>query len=299
MLNMGSELVDSGLLPHNIRTPQAAVAIILKGRELGIQAMYAMSSINVIKGKPTASAELMLALIYRDHGDQAIDFIESSNERCTVAFKRRQAKQARQFSFSMEDARAGDLLQNDTWRKYPAAMLRARCISAVARMAFPDTIAGMYTPEELGADVEVDEDGQVVVVVGEPEPIQQEPQRDPFSVTRWLEWVNGGPKDGKMAEPAAMDAYETWCLDWDSVIDRSGASTSVVNWITNGAGWKTLTAYQLKALKLTLTSDRFTQPDREQIQAAAQVYAEQTAAPASEKQSNLEAFKAAIDEVPL
>ncbi len=122
----------------------------------------------------------------------------------------------------------------------------------------------------------------------------QEPQRDPFSVTRWLDWVNGGPKDGKMAEPAATDAYEAWCLDWDHVIDRSGAATSVVNWITNSAGWRTLTAYQLKALQLTLTSERFTQADRDEIQKAAQVYAEQAKA----AMTPLEAFKAELEEVP-
>jgi len=40
-------------------------------------------------------------------------------------------------------------------------MLRARCISAVARMAFPDVISGVYTPEELGGSVQVIDD-QVV-----------------------------------------------------------------------------------------------------------------------------------------
>jgi hypothetical protein len=47
------------------------------------------------------------------------------------------------------------------WQKYPDAMLRARCISAAARLAFPDIIGGMYTPEEIGAPVNVTPMGAV------------------------------------------------------------------------------------------------------------------------------------------
>lgn len=160
MLGMADSLVQSGMLPAHIKTPQAAVAIIQKGRELGIPPMYALSNIVVIQGKPTANAELMLALIYRDHGDGAVTFAESTNERCTVAYRRRGWTKPQSFAFTIADAETAGLLKNPTWRTYPAAMLRARAISAVARMAYPDTIGGMYTPEEMGATVGAD--GEVI-----------------------------------------------------------------------------------------------------------------------------------------
>jgi hypothetical protein len=144
------------------------VALITKGRELGIPPMYALSNIAVIQGKPTANAELMLALIYRDHGDRAITFPESDGQACTIAYKRRSWPEAHTYSFTLDDAKQAGLMSNATWQKYPAAMLRARCVSAVARMAFPDSIAGMHLPEELGA--EVDEDGAPVI---EPAPIRE------------------------------------------------------------------------------------------------------------------------------
>jgi hypothetical protein len=153
-------LVRSGFLPHGVNTPEKAISIVMKGRELGIPPMYALSNIAVNNGKPTASAELMLALVYRDHGDEAVKVIESTAERCTVAYRRRGWQEPELFSFTIEDAHCAGLLGKDNWRHYPAAMLRARCISAVARFAFPDTIAGLYTPEELGARVLVREDGQ-------------------------------------------------------------------------------------------------------------------------------------------
>ena len=156
-------LVKSGLLPNTVNSPEKAVAIMLKGQELGIPAMYALSNIVVIQGKPTANAELMLALIYRDHGDNAVVFEESTAERCVISYSRRAWPARKQFAFTMDDARKANLLGNQTWQKYPAAMLRARAISAVARMAFPDSIGGMYTPEELGAAVSVSSEGELVI----------------------------------------------------------------------------------------------------------------------------------------
>lgn len=167
MLDMAETLVKSGMLPQHIKSPQAAVAIIQKGLELGVPPMYALSNIVHIQGKPTANSELMLALIYRDHGDAAVTFQESTSDHCTVAYRRRGWSQPGLFTFTMAEAEQAGLLKNAVWRSYPAAMLRARAISAVARMAFPDSIGGMYTPEELGATV--DADGDVIDVPSTPQ----------------------------------------------------------------------------------------------------------------------------------
>jgi hypothetical protein len=172
MLRMASELHKSGLLPSHIKSPQAAFAVIQKGLELGVPPMYSMSNIIVVQGKPTANAELMLALIYRDQGDNAIIFEESTAQKCTVAYKRRQWPAPRLYSFTIDDAKTAGLLSNQTWQKYPKAMLRARCVSAVARLAFPDSIGGMYTPEELGAQVAVTDEDEVTFIEAEHSPVK-------------------------------------------------------------------------------------------------------------------------------
>jgi hypothetical protein len=165
MLEMAGQLVQSGLLPKGIDKPAAALAIIQKGRELGIPPMYALSNIGIINGKPVVGAEVMLAMVYRDHGDQAIQFEETSAERCSVVYKRKSWAQYRTFEWTVEDAKKAGLTgKGGPWSQYPAAMLRARCISAVARLAFPDSLGGMYTPEELGAEVTVTDDGAIEVV---------------------------------------------------------------------------------------------------------------------------------------
>jgi hypothetical protein len=181
MMQMAETLVASGMLPSAIKTPAAALAVMQKGSELGIPPMYALSNISVINGRPVTGAELMLALIYRDHGDHAIVFEETGAEGCTVLYKRRSWSEARRFTWGIEDARRAGLLNKEgTWRQYAPAMYRHRCISAVARMAFPDTIGGLYTHEELGAEVTVNEEGEVVPVDA-PAPVVSlvEPDQEP------------------------------------------------------------------------------------------------------------------------
>lgn len=184
MLEQAAMLVPTGFLPESIRSAAQAAAIILKGRELGVPAMYALSNIAVIKGKPVAGAEVLQALIYRDHGDTALIPAESTSAKATYRFKRRGWPEYQTFSFTIEDARQAGITNNPTWAKYPAAMLRARCISAIARMAFADSIGGMYTPEELGAAVEVDAEGQFTITSSpaEPDP-EPAPQAAPAEAT--------------------------------------------------------------------------------------------------------------------
>lgn len=171
MLDMADALYKSGLLPTSIRSPQAALAVIQKGQELRIPPMAALSEIGVINGKPVCSAALMAALIYRDHGDQALLFDVTSELQCVIRYKRRGWAQWKQLAWTAEDARRAGLLgQRGPWTQYTPAMLRARCISAVARLAFPDSIGGLYTHEELGAEVTVTSDGEIVPV-GAPAPV--------------------------------------------------------------------------------------------------------------------------------
>lgn len=160
MREMAKSLLPTGFLPNTIKTPEQAVAIMLKGRELNVPPMYALSNIVVVQGKPSCSAELMLALVQREHGLDAMWVEESTNDRCTVSY--RAGKGTKSYTFTIKDAEQAGLFKNAVWKSYPAAMLRARCISAVARMAFPGAIGGMYTPGELGDDVTVNHEGEVV-----------------------------------------------------------------------------------------------------------------------------------------
>lgn len=169
--------IASGFLPDHITRGVApeeamarAVTIAVKGRELGIPPMQAFSSIAVIKGKPCLSSELMLALIYQRVKGAKVTFRtppEKQNSECTVEMQRPDGEPML-FRFTLQDAKtAGIATSGGAWQKYPAAMLRARAVSAGARAVFPDCIMGCYTPEEMGHEI-VDGDFEHVTPASPP-----------------------------------------------------------------------------------------------------------------------------------
>ncbi|MDQ3657848.1 MAG: recombinase RecT, partial [Chloroflexota bacterium] len=228
MLDMASALVPTGFLPESIKNPQQAVAIMLKGRELGVPTMYALSNIVIVKGKPTISAEMMLALIYRDHGKRAIRVKVSDDRQCTIEYRLDGWADVSSYVFSMEQAQHAGLTTNPTWTKYPAAMLRARCISAVARMAYPESIAGMYVPGELGEAVTVTDEGEVLSVAetGVIEAQAFEPGQAPATIRRAPQDAPEPPIDrGKVMQRlhsyVPHDALHGWAVEkkYESVAD--------------------------------------------------------------------------------
>ena len=156
-------VLKSGFLPATINTPEKAIAIALKGMEIGIPIMQSLSHIHIVKGTPGMSAELMRAMVFKHIPLAILDVIESSNEKATIRAKRPGGR-AVDFTFTIEDAKKAKVFSTNpdsSWQKYPKAMLLARATSAACRQIFPDALAGIsYTPEELGA--EVSEDGQVI-----------------------------------------------------------------------------------------------------------------------------------------
>lgn len=157
LIRLGTILLKSGLLPVSIKTPEAAAAIILKGHELNIGAMEALSSINVIQGKPTTSPQLMLALARRTKELENIS-IEDDGNACTVVIKRK-GQSPITTTFSMEDAKRMNLSNKDNWIKQAPTMRQWRALGANLRLTFGDAIAGLYTYEKMGAEVEVDGEG--------------------------------------------------------------------------------------------------------------------------------------------
>ena len=179
MKDQAVTLVKSGFLPYSIKTPEQAIAIMLKGRELGIPAMQAFSHIHIIQGKPTISAELMLALIYKNCPEAKIEYTRYEPDGCTITATRPGHKPA-VFTFDEADAKAAQLLGKENWKKYARAMYRSRCIAEMARSVFPDCLMGCsYTPEELNPDAKMDEEGQFIDVTPIVDSNPRQPQSSP------------------------------------------------------------------------------------------------------------------------
>jgi len=164
MKETATMLINTGFLPPAINTPQKAMALMLKGRELNIPPMSAIEQINIIQGKPAVSAELQLALIYRKYPNAQINFKQLSNKICEI-HAARPGGPVNVFGFTIEDASQASLLGKPVWKQYPRAMLRSRCISEMARSLFPECILGLsHTQEELGAEVTITDSGDQVIV---------------------------------------------------------------------------------------------------------------------------------------
>lgn len=155
-------LVKSGFLPVAINTPEKAVAVALAGRELGIGTMESFRSINIIQGKPTISPQLMLALANRT-GELEGQEIDSTDKRALVTITRK-GRKPHVAEFGVKEATDLGLMGKDNYKKQAKTMFVWRALAANLRVTFPDVLLGLYTPEELGAEVRVSDTESMEVV---------------------------------------------------------------------------------------------------------------------------------------
>ena len=153
-------LADSGYFTDARDAAQCGVKV-LAGLEMGIGAFSSMAGIHVIKGKPSIGAGLMAAAVKRS-GKYNYRVTKHTNTECVIDFFER-GEACGTSSFSMDDAKAAGLVNNDNWKRAPRNMLFARALSNGVRWYCPDVFdVSTYVPEELGADV--DDEGNLVRV---------------------------------------------------------------------------------------------------------------------------------------
>jgi hypothetical protein len=145
-------LLTSHLLPGGIKCAADALIILMTGRELGLGPMQSLRSIYVVEGRPTLSADLIAALVRRSGKCGELRCLETSATRAVFAGRRVEETEPTSLTFTIEDARRANLAGRKNWTAYPAAMLRARAQAALCRLLFPDVVAGIYDPDELGAE---------------------------------------------------------------------------------------------------------------------------------------------------
>lgn len=145
MLDVAGELVKTGFLPDHVKTAGQAVAIILAGRELGLEPMLALRSISMVKGKIVVAADAQLAL-FKAKGGRAR--FERLDETAAVLQLVHPNGDTHTETFTIEDAKRANLLNNANWRSFPKAMLRSRCITAGLKSVGFEPTSGTYDPDE-------------------------------------------------------------------------------------------------------------------------------------------------------
>lgn len=169
------------------RKPEEAAMLILTGVELGLSPMLALRGIYVVSGKPVLSADLMVAVVRRSGQCESWRVVESTTDRCTITTRRRGEAHDATRTWTMVDAKRAGVTGKSVWTQYPAAMLRHRCAADLAREVYPDVLMGLYDPEEMGAEPEVEAERPAVVAVAEPVQLAalgieaQAPRREPLS----------------------------------------------------------------------------------------------------------------------
>lgn len=172
---LGQVMVKSGFF-KDLREEAQAIVKILYGAELGFGPMASVMGVYIVEGKPSLSAQLIASAVQRS-GRFRYRVREWTATKCRIEFFE-EGESIGESSFSLEEATAAGLAGKAVWKSYPKAMLWARAMSQGARAYTPEIFLGaIYTPEELGANV--DEDGRVVEVTGQAVPYVPTRERDP------------------------------------------------------------------------------------------------------------------------
>lgn len=204
MLAVTDKIARTEFVPKALRgKPEAVLAAIMYGRELGLAPMQSLQKVHMIDGRPGLSADLMLAKMRA--GGIIILESESTAERAWIKARRADTGEVAEVEWTIEDARAAGLLGKDNWQKYRADMLWARAIGRLARRLASDLLAGMtYSSEEMA---DWDDDGFANVSRGTA-PVAFDPSR---------EAVKDAPTGGWKP---IMDllVYVDPSLDWQAIL---------------------------------------------------------------------------------
>ena len=135
-------------------TPQAVLSTVMMGRELGLPAMASLRGVHIIEGKHSLSAALMVALVLKSGLAEYFEPISFSATEATFETHRKGARNPVRITHTIDMARQAWSKSEDAWSKSgwgrnPTDMLVARATARLARMVYPDLLAGLYTPEEL------------------------------------------------------------------------------------------------------------------------------------------------------
>ena len=65
MMQWASTIIESGLLPDSIGTPEQVLTIVQHGKELGLTPHVALNNIHVIAGRPVVSSSMLGAMLKR------------------------------------------------------------------------------------------------------------------------------------------------------------------------------------------------------------------------------------------
>ncbi len=170
-----STAFNSKLLPSWVRSVDQAIVVALYGKELGLPPMTSFKVIYLVDNVPTLNAK-GLGMILRKLG---IEYYQTKDAEkvcddnkklinpiaiTEIKGKRKGDSDWHYVQFTWEDATNAGLTGKDNWKKYPKAMLYARCLSKFANIVAPDVMCGFYLADELenSGKIAYDDEGNII-----------------------------------------------------------------------------------------------------------------------------------------
>lgn len=183
------------------QTPAQLVVKIMAGQEIGVAPFAAANGMHIIKGKCAPGANLIAAKI-KGSGryDYAVERMTDTD--VVVAFYDRGVKVGVSQFTAADAAKA----QTQNMSKFPRNMLFARAISNGVKWYCPDVFNGVavYTPDEMGAKGDYNDDGEFIVI--ESELVQESQSAQPVVTHRTLSPApRQPPAKAQPAKPATEE----------------------------------------------------------------------------------------------
>lgn len=150
---LSKALAQSGdMVPKHFQAkPEMIMAAIVRGMEIGLAPMQALSNIAVINGRASIWGDALPALLQRaGHSiDSEIDG-DGDNRKAVARVKRGDTGEVITRTFSVADAKKAGLWgKQGPWQSYPDRMLQMRARSFAARDGAADALMGLQVAEEV------------------------------------------------------------------------------------------------------------------------------------------------------
>ena len=140
---MGAALAASGLF--GVKSSAQAIALMLVAQSEGLHPATVAQDYDIIAGKATRKTHSVLARFQQFGG--SVRWHELTDQKAEATFTHPQGGSVK-IAWTFAQASEIGLTSKDNWKKYPRAMLRARCIAEGVRAVFPAAIGGLMVSEE-------------------------------------------------------------------------------------------------------------------------------------------------------
>jgi hypothetical protein len=140
---------QSKLIPASLRQTGDIFVTIMAGRDFGWSPMQSMRGIYVVEGKPSLSADAMVAIVKKSGLCKYFRLVKSDDKEAVYETHREGDPEPVKMGFTAGEAELAGLLgKKGPWATYRKRMLRNRAKSILCKEVYEDIFFGVYEEGE-------------------------------------------------------------------------------------------------------------------------------------------------------